>query len=178
MTTYAVGRPYHPSRTRWPEGAQYNYRSGTHELLLFFDRPSKSEIRDIRKGACEFALIERGPAIVLCYLFGDGEWSDAPFSWHLVPEEQRDLPSADLEADKRASLMVMLIDASNGIVGAIRTVSWSPDFTREMHAAIRRQALSPWDEMAFERAVQSLYAIAPTSRAMVSLATVKTRGGA
>lgn len=178
MTVYAVGKLYHPSRTRWPETAQYNFRAGHHELVLFYADPSKDEVREIAKARCEFALVERESAIVLCFRFGSGEWSDAPFSWHLVPERERDLPSADLEAEKRAVLTVVLVDAGTGITRALRQVSWTPAFTRAMHEAIRKQADAPWDDLAFGRAIQSLYAIAPTSQALVSLATATTRGGA
>lgn len=178
MTAYSVGSLYHPGRTSWPEGPHYNYRSGAHELLLFYARPSKAEIDDIRKGPCEFAVVERGSAVALCYRFGGQPWSDAPYSWHLVPEGQRDLPSADLEADKRAVLSVLLVDASTGILRAIRQVTWSPEFTRAMHAAIRRQAEAPWSEMTYHRDVEALYSICPTSQALVSLATERTKGGA
>lgn len=50
MHRYEVGQPYHPSRRAWPEGAQYNYRQGQHELVLFFQSPTTREIEAVRHG--------------------------------------------------------------------------------------------------------------------------------
>jgi len=166
-------------RKRWPETAQYNYRRGTHRLELFYSSPSATEVTAIRTGPCEFALYARQPLLVLCFRFkGAGGWSDAPYSWHLLPEEERDLPSADLEEEKRAMLQVVLVDAATGIVRAIRMVSLSPEFTRALHAAIREQASAPWDSGAYDRALDELYQTHPSTDALVAAAAARSSGGA
>ena len=35
MHRLEVGKPYDPSRRAWPEGADYNFRAGGHELRIF-----------------------------------------------------------------------------------------------------------------------------------------------
>lgn len=178
MTTLSVGQLYNPLRTQWPECSQYNYRSGAHELLLFFGSPTDREVKAARKGKAEFALFVRQPVIILAYKFGDGiPWSDAVFSIHLVPESERDLPSADLESEVRATLQVLLVDAHTGILRALRLVSFSPAFTRALHTGIREQAAAPWDSARYDAAVAELYALYPSSEAFVRVAQARCTGG-
>lgn len=101
LHAYQVGRPYHPGRRSWPEQAQYNYRAGGHELVLFLTRPSSREVRAVTRVSAEFALhvASDGDPIVLLYRFSNQDssglpWSDAPYSWHLVPQEERTLATA------------------------------------------------------------------------------------
>lgn len=160
MTSLVVGQLYHPARQQWPEGAHYNYRAGAHELLVFLARPTAPEIRAIGRGASRFALAVTGQAIALCFAFdGDGlPWSYAPYSWHLVPEAERQLPSAvdDMRPRERAVCRVILVDAATGILRALRLVSFSPAFTRALHAAIVAQSTTPWDEAAYDRELDDL----------------------
>lgn len=179
MHQFSVGQLYHPLRTYWPEVAQYNYRSGAHELVLFLGSPTEREVKAARKGKAEFALFVRQPVIVLAYKFGDGiPWSDAVYSWHLVPESERDLPSADLESEVRANLHVLLVDAHTGLVRAIRLVSFSPAFTRSLHGAIREQAAAPLDSVRYDASIAELYSLYPSSTDFVRVAQSRCTGGA
>lgn len=177
MPTFRVGQLYHPTRTTWPESAQYSYRAGTHELVAFYPNPSFREVKAFASGAAQFGLFTRSPALWLLSRFGDLPWSDHPYSWHLVPEHERDLPSADLEAEKRALCQVMLVDAATGILRVIRVVSWTPEFTRAMNAAIRVQASTPWDARAFDATIARAYDELDTV-AMVRGAVAHCVGGA
>jgi len=179
VPTLSVGQLYNPVRTQWPDGvSQYNYRSGAHELVLFLGEPTEREIKAARKGKAEFALFVRQPAIILAYKFGDGiPWSDAVFSIHLVPESERDLPSADLESEVRANLQVLLVDAHTGILRALRLVSFSPAFTRALHSAIREQAQAPWDQALYDSIAAGLYALYPSSNDFVRVAQARCTGG-
>ena len=113
FTAVEVGRPYSLTRSRWPEGVDYNYRAEQHELRLFFDSPRPSEIKDITKNPARFALAVSGDVIFFCYKFGALPWSDATYSIHLVPADQQTLPPVT-GPDERALLTVILIDALTG----------------------------------------------------------------
>lgn len=180
MRALSVGQPYNPSVSRYPECTQYNYRAGIHELVLFYGSPSKDEVYAARKGKAEFALFHPShQIIILAHRFGDGlPWSDSPYSWHLVPEHERDLPSADLEQSIRAKLHVILVDAATGLVRAIRLVTFSPEFTRTLHQAIREQAGAPFDALSYDRELQATYARYTTTGSLVSAAAVRCVGGA
>lgn len=176
-TTLSVGQPYAPGVSRYPECTQYNFRAGAHELILFYGSPSKGEVYAARKGTAEFALALPSPqVIILAHRFGDDlPWSDSPYSWHLVPERERDLPSADLEQSMRAQLRVVLVDAATGIVRALRLLTLSPAFTRALHAAIREQAALPFD--GYDRALREAYARHPSTDSLVARAAIRCTGG-
>jgi hypothetical protein len=180
MNTYAVGQLYSPVRTRWREGTQYNYRAGAHELIVFWSTPSVDEICAHRSAKARFALTVAGPVILLAFRFGDLPWCDAPYTWHMVPEDERDLPSADLEEDRRALVHHYhhyLVSAEDGVVRAIRMMTWSPEFTRTAHRAIRRQAEQAWDAREYDRALNALYSQHPTSTSLAKAAVASCVGG-
>lgn len=184
MTTHKieVGRPYRQGVRQLPQGAHYSYGLAGHELLLAIPSPEKGEVEAVRQGEAEFALFTAGSLVVLLYRLGRAgsgiPWGDAPYSWHLVPEERRDVPSADLEAGKRAVLSVHLVDAATGIVRALRLVSLSPELTRELHQAIRSQALGAWPPPGgYDAALDALYERHPTTESLLAHARARSKGG-
>ncbi len=184
MHVLQVGKPYLPSRTSWPEGGEYNYRLGGHELRLFWRAPSEAKIDAVRRGPAEFALTlwpdDADPAVIfVLYRFGErAPWLDAPFSWHLVPPEQRTLPPAWALVERRALLHAVLVGAGTGLVLALRVVSLSPAFTRLLHAAIRAQAQRRFSEAGYDAQLQAAYAVNPHTEDLLLRACVRAAGGA
>lgn len=177
MHKYTIGQLYNPNRTRWPETSQYNVRIGYHELILLLSKPSEREVKSLRRGPAEFALHIEPPVLLLLYRFEPGlPWSDAPFSIHLVPESERDLPSSLETPESRALLHVLMVDVATGILRAIRAVSLSAAFTVELHRAIREQAILPWDPDAYDTKLAEVYSSA-TSEHLALVARVRCRGG-
>jgi len=176
-TMYVVGQPYVPGRTQWLETVDYHYRVGGHELRLFFESPSPTEVAAVSEGRGEFALYAEDDVIFLGYRFEPLGWSDQPFSWHLVPEDERILPPED-HPEARAMLFVILVDALTGLVRAMRALTFSPAFTRALHGAIRAQAARPWpgnDEYA--RQLRALYGRLGSSDALAAQAQARCVGG-
>lgn len=126
---YEVGKPYHPSVHRWPEGSEYNFAAGEHVLLLRLNRPSAEEIHAVRKARAEFGLLVEPPVIALCYRFLPGlPWSDAPYSWHLLKAKRPEMAVLPIGWEEgsphtRAILHVILIDAATGIIRAMRALT-------------------------------------------------------
>ncbi|GIW55376.1 MAG: hypothetical protein KatS3mg082_1780 [Nitrospiraceae bacterium] len=177
MSILSVGQPYHPNRNRWPEAAQYNFRSGRHELVLFWPSPSPQEVEGVRVGRADFGLFFEPPVILLLYRFaGACDWSDAPYSIHLVPQEERLAPEA-VSPEARALLSVVLVDADTGLVRALRAITMSPGFTRLLHAAIAQQLAYHWDATAYDQALASIYRRFPESRSLVRACKMVERGG-
>lgn len=181
MSLYEVGRPYIPGRSTYPEAVQYAYRAGGHELLMWLGSPTAREIRDLRQGPAQFALFVRQPVIVLLYRFGEMPWSDAPTTWHLVPEAERQRPPSATEAGIRephALLQLIVVDADTGLVRVLRACSWSPAFTAAVHLALAEQADAPWPgRAAYDAAVNAIYADYPTTERLLAAATIRTTGG-
>lgn len=173
MHRFQVGQSYNPMRSVWPECAQYNYRQGAHELVLFFAAPTAAEVAAVRTGPLDVALHVDGPVIDLLYRFRPPDtpstwsgvggpsaipWSDAPFTIHLVPANERTLPSATGTSEPHALVQIVLVDAASGIVHALRVASWSPAFTTAIHLAIAAQYAAPFDAQAYDRTLAALQA--------------------
>lgn len=145
MYAIEVGKLYNPNRKVWPETTQYNFRDGGHELVLFYRRPTASEIQAVRTGKAEFALAVYESVLFFLSNFGGADhWDDAPFSIHLVPEAQRTIPPPPATPETRALLSVILVDAASGLVRAMRQLTLSPDFTAKLVGLIHAQAALPF----------------------------------
>ena len=151
MAVLEVGKPYIAGRTSIATRAEYNFSSGQHELLVCFSHLSEDEITAVRTGEAEFGLLIFGLVILFLYRFGEAiAWRDAPYSWHLVPANERQLPGAPATAETRALLCVVLVDADSNIVRALRALTFSPEFTSALHTAITEQAEERWDPGEFD----------------------------
>jgi hypothetical protein len=179
MYAFEVGKPYLPCRGSIQPFARYNFLGEQHGLLLCLSQLNNSDVDAVREGEAEFALVVSRGVIFFLYHFGAAiPWSDAPYSWHLVPEAQRELPEMPATAETRALLSVVLVDADLNIVRALRTVTLSPEFTRMLHAVIRAQAARPWSAPAYDNALSAAYTRWKTSEAMLAAAIARTKGGA
>jgi hypothetical protein len=70
---------------------------------------------------------------------------------------------------------IILVDASTGLVRALRGVSYSPEFTRAIHGAIAVQAASPFDSAAHERWAAGL--LRHTTDRLWDRTAIRCRGG-
>jgi hypothetical protein len=163
MHTYIVGQLYDPSRKSWPEGADYNFRAGGHELRIFLGRATPREIAAVGTGRVDFGLMAELPEIFVVSRFRgpDGRVVcsfDCSYSWHRVsPDERTDPPVwEDTSPQLRALASIILVEATNGVILALRTCSYSPEFTRSFHRAIHDQAALPFDQAEHERAVADI----------------------
>jgi hypothetical protein len=178
MPVPEVGKPYIHGRTSIEPRVEYSFRRGQHELLLCFQQLSEDEIdavRSVRYGKAEFGLLIYGLVIFLLYRFGEAiAWGDAPYSWHRLPAEHRQLPETPPETSKIGTpLSVVLVDADRNLVRAIRRRVLSPDFTRALHAAIAAQAAGPWSPENFEAHLRSAYESWPTTAQMLNHAITR-----
>lgn len=175
---YKVGELYHPDRNQWPEGAQYNYRSGQHELLIFMNRPTGREINSVKNGAAEFALFVESSLILFCYRFlPELPWSDAPFSIRMVPDSERTIPEIPEPFEERHLLHVVLINAATGVISALRSLTFSPEFTAELHMAIRRQAELEYSQSQFDSALARVYNRYPRTEDLIPHTAARCDGG-
>lgn len=148
VPAYRVGEPFERGRGRWPQGAQYLYGRSGHELTLFVPSPDHRLIEGVRRGEARFALSVAGPVFYLAYRFeGARGWSDVPYSWHLQHHDARATPPDEVPREYRALLWISLVGADDGLIRAQRGVTLSPEFTRELHRAIRAQADAPFDPL-------------------------------
>jgi hypothetical protein len=156
LHSYAVGTPYSPTRTRWPEAIEYNYRSGAHELRMFLTGLTEADIAAVARGPMRVAVFVDQPVIMLITRFeGVTDYSDSPYTIHMVPEDERTPPS-DVEVDQRQLLQIILVAAETGIIRALRVVALNETLSRRLHEAIRTQLATPFDQEAYDRKLAAI----------------------
>lgn len=158
MHVYEVGKPYSGTRSNWTEAIEYNYRAGQHVLRLFLNNLSAADVEGIGNGPLRLGLVVDPPVLILVYQFGEViPWSDAPYTWHMVPAaEQQPLPD-EIPDGTGALLSIILVESTTGIIKAIRGISLATVFSRRLHQAIREQAAAPFDQAAYDRKLAALY---------------------
>jgi hypothetical protein len=158
VSVLEVGGPYHPNRTTWKETPVLRLGIEGVELALFFDRPTPAEITAVTHGLDQWGWIdEGGPVGVMCFRFGQGPWADTPYNPHR--EDPALTPGVAATAPGQHLLItVVLVDASTGIVRALRQVTWPHAFAEAVGASVRRMLAAPADQPAADRALAELYA--------------------
>lgn len=179
MVLVAVGQPYPEGKPPYAPGAQFSWSKDEMFLELRFEQPSQDEVRAVKSGEAEFALVIYESVIFLLYRFGEGiPWGDAPYSIHLVPSEYQPDPAIFLTKRTRFILTTCLFDSLTGIVGAIRALSFSPEFSRALGQAVQAQRMAKWiGREAYGRTLAAAYQKWPTPEAMLGSALAKCIGG-
>lgn len=175
MYTYTVGELYNPGVKVWPETPHLRLRGGA-ELVLFLDRPTSREITAIRTGQAAFGWIDAEHTGILCYAFDDGvPWSDVAYTPHRdMPLEA---PLFQIAQGANTMLWVVLVDASTGIIRAMRAMCWPPQFAAAVHATVTRIADAPFSSSAADQALDALYARYPDTVSLVNVgANITCRG--
>jgi hypothetical protein len=168
---YRVGTIYHPGKTRWQEGTDFNYRSGCLELRMFFSRLTQSDIRAIRNGPCSFHLAVVNDTLFFLFQFGNAcPLSDSSYSWHLVAEDERTIPPT-LSPGEMALLTIILVSSEDGIIRALRQISLSHNFSVALFDAIRAQIERPFSRAEHDKRIAETYVQYPTSQALLRRAT-------
>jgi hypothetical protein len=176
MQLHAVGQRYDRRRRSWPEGADYNFRGGEHELRLFVVGPTPQEVAAVESGPVEFGLFAEPEGLLVVTGFGRILAFDTPYQWHRVePAERVPPPHEDTSPALRAPVHLILVDALTGIVRALRVVRYSPEFTRALHRAIAEQAAAPIDAAAHERWADGM--LRYTRQQLWERTTIRCRGG-
>jgi hypothetical protein len=178
VTIMEVGKHYPVGAPPYEEGPHYNFTSGMHTLAVAYANPSGEEITWYALAPAEFAFVEYEDVIFLLFRFGDENWQDAPYSFHLLErDESRVLPN--IEQPGHWLLHVTFFDACTGIIVALRSLTWSAEFSLAINEAITRQAARTWPGvMEYARQLREAYAVCPTAQDLYERSIHRTKGGA
>lgn len=178
VLAFRVGRRYPAKRLRFPmpEASQYSFDKRGHLLQLFWSGPLPRETKAVREGEARFALAAEGPGIFLCYRFGDMAWGGSPCSVHLVPETRRTTTGLDPETGEPRNLLeIHLVDASSGILRAMRFFWLDRTFTDAFEEALRGQVAAGWaGREAYESALAGVYRRYPRSSDLARVAVARS----
>lgn len=172
-----VGQPFAPERRCWPDDTfEYRYFSGHHLLQFCVASPSMRGIEAFGKGRMSVGLYhEQNVIFFLFRIDGFMDWSDQAISIRLVAEADQELPP--LPDGARIPLTLVLVEADNGNVAALRMVTYSPHFSRVMHRWLQAQKDMPFRKEDHMAAVQDIYRRFPDSKALAKAASFIERAG-
>ena len=180
VSIYVVGEPFpHPPPPGQPEGPLYTYDASGHSLVFLYRSVSQQEVEAVETARVDFGVFSlRNIVFLLARVEGLNSWCDVPFNWHLVPAEDREIPTIPESPDPdHATIIIYLVDLSSGLLRAIRAATVSPHFTRTLHSAIRQQSRSIWNGMnAYVDDLAKVQAAYPTKK-MVQQALAKCQAG-
>jgi len=179
LTQFEVAKPLIEGKTRWPEGWMYDRWSGLDTLVCFTSHPTAKEINGMgADGRLDLGLVVQKETILLVADAPDaGLRGDAPYSIHLTPKESRDVPPAVRDGETKAIAQVMLVDATTGIVKALRYSTLSNAFTIALYEAIRKQGREAFSPSRHMDNIQTLYARHPTLRSLMRASVARTTVG-
>jgi hypothetical protein len=138
-TVFRIGGPYFTRQAPpYSEGVEFNYRDDAFTLVFSFSNFSARELEDLT-GECEFGAYVEDGILFFLYRFGKSWlWSDCPYNWWLVADEDRTLPSTFSE-QTRILLHVFVVNAKTNTILQMRMVSIPPSVTDKIVKAIVAQ---------------------------------------
>jgi hypothetical protein len=158
----------------------YQLESSGHVMYAFMSDPDRTEVNAFRHGKVELAVYVDPPAVFMLAQLGALPWIDAPFSWHLVPDAFKPsfstADASEREQPGSETLLVVLADARNTIVRALRIVTMPAAVSGAVRAAMRAQAVSAWDPRAYDIALAAITNRLDT-QAMLRAAQARGRAG-
>jgi hypothetical protein len=181
MHAYQIGQPYNATRhTPWPETPYLRVGPRGVEVAIFLEQPTPDEVTGVRNGLATFAWVDAEHVGILAFQFQPGiPWSDCPFHPYPVRLAGQDVgPPAAYGTSDHQLVSVVLVDATSGVVMALRAISWPPPFVAVVGASIQRMLAAPWQPREHDRVLTGLYQrYTSTAELVQARATATCTGG-
>ena len=146
MRLTKVGMPFILGVTALPEDTAYNYTPGGHTLTLCVSDPTRGQIHAVQNEAAVFGLFEREHTLFILAKFGRLPWQASYYNWWINAPVLRPDPCHDLRCLKGGiAVSVCMVNASNGILEALRSVTLSHEFSRALLWKVSDQTKPPFD---------------------------------
>lgn len=158
MEAIRVGLPLVPGVLGYEEGVHYNYTFCGHTLRMAMAEPKRAEIQAVQRGQAVFALARREDAIFILSRFGDLPWKAAHYNWWINPPVLRPDAWIDMERLKGGlTVGVCLVNASDGIVAALRAVRLSQELSSMFIEMVQIQMRPPFDPWRYLEVVEQTF---------------------
>lgn len=162
MRKIRVGKPLAPGVRDYEEGIHYNYTIGGHTLIMVKKEPSRVLIESVQGGQTAFALLSREDVIFVLVKFGRLPWEIAHYNWWINAPAMRPDPWSDLERHNGGLVAhVCLVNASNGLVAALRLVTLPAEFTHVFLQMVQSQMAPPFDPWRYLEVVERTFQQVP-----------------
>lgn len=152
-----VGELWNKNHKSYREGTIFQYDANGGCLICFMNRLSEKEITAFRKNKVELRLLECQPIIFLLYkINGYCDWSDSSYTYHLVQSEIK--PSIRYTEKGQGMMFNMfLVEATTGIVKAMRVLGTSAKFNNYFIYYLQNQIDRPFDIKEYDTKLDNIY---------------------
>lgn len=158
MRLSKVGMPFIPGVRSFSEDTTYNYTPGGHTLTLCVGNPTSNEICAVQKQEAVFGLLLRERTLFILAKFGRLPWTASYYNWWINAPVMRPDPWLDLQGiNSGISVSVCLVNASNGILAALRAVTLSHEFSRALLESVVAQTKPPFDPWRHAEVVDEVF---------------------
>jgi len=141
-------------QTRYPEGAHYDYNRAGHWLIGSYSAPSSGEIKAFRHGEIQWAVKSYPGFTAVYFRPSPMPWQEAFFEIGRVTDQEwvKRLESGAAPTDpvqrrdgvwEVELINLVLLDASTGVIKALRVVGPPRLFMRHLAESIRAQIKGP-----------------------------------
>jgi hypothetical protein len=146
MRLTKVGMLLIPGVTTLAEDTTYNYTAAGHTLKLCVSNPTPDQIEAVQKQEAVFGLFQREDTLFILVKFRSLSWLTCHYNWWINAPVMRPDPWLDLVGlNGGISVSVCLVNAANGILEALRSITLSREFSEAFLEVVSAQAQPPFD---------------------------------
>lgn len=142
------------------EGPYFDILPDTILLMIFLEKPIIEEFENFNYGKAQFGLFQEDGVIFFLSKLGSMNWMDAPYNKHLALEP---VDNTRPEAGQGYSVTLVLVDAFDTRVEAIRVISLMNTFSNLLMDAVDNQPVIP----KYDLVLNNIYNKYPTSDDML-----------
>lgn len=168
MSAEILGLPYRGKPGPRQPHNRFNWECGILEYVVFIEDPTPEEVQGFQQIPAQLGFHHDPPVIWAVLNIPGIHLADAPFTPHLVDPSARYFPTLHT-ADTRYPVTVIMADARDGAVRAIRCATISPAASQRLLEATLALLSTPFDTAAYERAIQETYARCPGPQDLLHL---------
>jgi hypothetical protein len=150
---YKVGELLEEGKTSYQEGVRFDYTHDGAILLLFYNNADEKELLDIRKGSLKIGMYVKDEVIFMLFKFASQNWIDAPYSVHLSKLYEFD----NIAEGMGIGLHIFLVDASTGILKAMRLIGLPTKFSKSFQKAVLAQKEIEFDKSKYAQKINMVY---------------------
>lgn len=153
------------------EGTRFDMSDSGATLCIYFNRPTKQEIEDVKNGSLQFKMFTKNNIIFILSKFGNMSWMDSPYHVAL----SKNLSKLDYINDGLGySCSIILVDTATGEIKAMRYISFNTSFSRKLNQNIQSQNVNEFNKSSYNRDLNSIFNTYST-KCMVNYSEVKCR---
>lgn len=110
-----------------PQGLSCHFTESGFQVLITFDKPTQQEIKDIKEGKIQLAMLVKNDILMMLFKFGNQQWMDCCVAKR--PEHDKIISKIE---DERIGygMHIILTDVFNGEVKVLRTIGLDHNFSK------------------------------------------------